>query len=133
MTASITCEQCGKEFDAVRTDARFCGPACRKAASRAKNDRGSVDKRPGEPLGEGNQCDLSVTTTSAEAPPSKSVSVTHNRPLPPGLVADPDWPGMFRVVRPDGSLSDMVNYTRAVDALRAQHSRERERLREAAE
>jgi hypothetical protein len=31
---------------------------------------------------------------------------------------------MFRVTRPDGSLSDLVNLTRANDALRAQIERE---------
>lgn len=29
---------------------------------------------------------------------------------------DPDWPNMWRVVEADGSLSDMVNLTRAKDA-----------------
>jgi hypothetical protein len=32
------------------------------------------------------------------------------------VVPDPDWPAMYRVRRPDGSLTDMVNVTRARDA-----------------
>ena len=32
------------------------------------------------------------------------------------VVPDPDWPKMYRVRRPDGSLTDMVNLTRARDA-----------------
>jgi hypothetical protein len=32
---------------------------------------------------------------------------------------DPDWPGLWRVGLPDGSLSDMVNRTRAKDAARS--------------
>jgi hypothetical protein len=39
--------------------------------------------------------------------------------LDPRIVADPGWPGMHRVRRPDGSLTDMVNLTRAKDALQA--------------
>jgi hypothetical protein len=31
-------------------------------------------------------------------------------------VPDAKWPGMYRLVRPDGSLSEMVNLTRAKDA-----------------
>jgi hypothetical protein len=31
------------------------------------------------------------------------------------VVPDPDWPKMYRVMRPDGSLTDMVNLTRARD------------------
>jgi hypothetical protein len=38
---------------------------------------------------------------------------------------------MYRVRYPDGSLSDMVNFTRASDALRVQQDREAKR-REAA-
>lgn len=32
------------------------------------------------------------------------------------IVADGEWPGLFRVLRPDGGLSDMVNLSRAKDA-----------------
>jgi hypothetical protein len=32
------------------------------------------------------------------------------------IVPDPDWPKMFRIQRPDGTLTDMVNLTRAKDA-----------------
>src|SRR4029077_1525007 len=35
------------------------------------------------------------------------------------LVSDPDWPAMYRVRRPDGTPTDMVNLTRVRDA--AQH------------
>lgn len=38
-----TCGQCGAAFDARRKDARFCGPACRKRASRAS---GVTDQGP---------------------------------------------------------------------------------------
>ena len=32
------------------------------------------------------------------------------------VVADQEWPGMYRVRLPDGRLTDMVNLTRALDA-----------------
>jgi hypothetical protein len=38
--------------------------------------------------------------------------------LDPRLVPDPNWPGLYRIRKPDGSLTDMVNLTRARDALR---------------
>jgi hypothetical protein len=46
------------------------------------------------------------------------------RPQPPKkldrrIVPDSKWPGMFRIRRPDGSLSDMANLTRIKDALRS--------------
>ena len=35
------------------------------------------------------------------------------------IVPDDRWPNMFRIRKPDGSLTDMVNLTRALDALEA--------------
>jgi hypothetical protein len=32
------------------------------------------------------------------------------------VVPDPEWPNMYRVRRPDGTLTDMMNLTRARDA-----------------
>jgi hypothetical protein len=40
-------------------------------------------------------------------------------PLRVTVVPDADWPGMWRVRMPDGRLTDMVNLSRAKDALRA--------------
>jgi hypothetical protein len=37
--------------------------------------------------------------------------------LSPKIVPDATWPDMYRIRRPNGSLSDMVNLTRAKDAL----------------
>jgi hypothetical protein len=39
--------------------------------------------------------------------------------MPPGIVPDEHYPGMYRLRLPDGSLSDIVNLTRAKDALAA--------------
>jgi hypothetical protein len=45
--------------------------------------------------------------------PEKSKFVT----LSPKIVPDPTWPDMYRIRRPDGLLTDMVNLIRAKDAL----------------
>jgi hypothetical protein len=63
---------------------------------------------------------LSVTATIGMSEGQKPESVTLRRKpakLDPRIFPDPKWPGMYRVRRPDGSLSDMVNLTRARDAL----------------
>jgi hypothetical protein len=39
--------------------------------------------------------------------------------LDPRIVPDEHWSGMYRIKRPDGSLSDMANLTRCRDALRS--------------
>jgi hypothetical protein len=44
----------------------------------------------------------------------KSCTMTNTKALA-HIVPDKTFPGMWRVVRPDGSLSDMVNKTRAKD------------------
>ena len=40
-----------------------------------------------------------------------------NRQLRPRVISDANWPGMYRVRWPDGNLSDMVNLSRANDAV----------------
>jgi hypothetical protein len=47
----------------------------------------------------------------------KTISGPHS--LPPGIVPDERYPAMYRLRLPDGRLSDMVNLTRARDALAA--------------
>jgi hypothetical protein len=63
---------------------------------------------------------LSVTTPVGMSEGQKPQSVTLRRKplkLDPRIVPDGRWPGMFRLRLPGGSLSDMVNLTRAKDAL----------------
>lgn len=36
----------------------------------------------------------------------------------PGVYRSPAWPKLYRVRRPDGTLTDMTNLTRARDAAR---------------
>ena len=42
------------------------------------------------------------------------------------LVRDPDWPNMWRLLLPNGQLTDMVNLTRAKDAARSLSRRDRD-------
>jgi hypothetical protein len=63
---------------------------------------------------------LSVTAASGLPKHRKPRSVTLRRNAPklnPRIVPDAKWPAMFRLRLPDGSLSDMMNLTRAKDAL----------------
>jgi len=65
---------------------------------------------------------LSVTASIGMSEGQKRESVTLRRKatkLDPGIVPDPKWPGMYRIKRPDSSLSDMANLTRCRDALRS--------------
>jgi len=118
---SATCLACGSPFKPQRSTARFCGPRCRVAAQRTRN-RGTPIRmaatRPGVAAG----AVLSVTAPVGMSGGQKPQSVTLRRRPPrldPRIVPDEHWPGMFRIRRPDGSLSDMANLTRCRDALRS--------------
>ena len=63
---------------------------------------------------------LSVTAPDGMPAGQKPQTVTLRRKTPkldPRIVSDPKWPGMYRIRLPGGGLSDMVNLTRATDAL----------------
>jgi hypothetical protein len=117
----IACQACGGEFCGKRSDARTCGDSCRQ---RLRRSRQRVDRT----LSEARTADLSVTRYSGNAPvhtrarvtdkPARVAQKSTSRRLPPGVVPDAKWPGMYRVRLPDGSLSDMVNLTRANEAHR---------------
>jgi hypothetical protein len=92
-----TCEHCGGQLPlAARRHARFCCPAHRAAHHRTRSVRF-----------------LSGATFDKSAAPYV------------GIVSDAKWPGMYRLKRADGSLSDMVNLTRAREALASFAERER--------
>jgi hypothetical protein len=92
-----TCEHCGGQlFLAARRHARFCCPAHRAAHHRTRSVRF-----------------LSGATFDKSAAPYV------------GIVSDAKWPGMYRLKRADGSLSDMVNLTRAREALASFAERQR--------
>jgi hypothetical protein len=130
----IACQHCGKAFTPVRVTARFCSDRCRVAASRAKGSPPPAMEGPASAAGAGTGEVLSVTGTLGTPGAATAPAVTLRRlpNLPAGIVQDENHAGMYRVRRPDGSLSDMVNLTRAVDALRVQQDREAVKRREAA-
>ena len=118
---NASCSACGLQFKPQRSTARFCSPRCRVAARRAR-DRGTpigvAATRPSVTAG----AVLSVTAPVGMSGGQKPQSVTLRRRPPrldPRIVPDEHWPGMFRIRRPDGSLSDMANLTRCRDALRS--------------
>jgi hypothetical protein len=49
------------------------------------------------------------------------VTLRNGPKLPRNIVPDTTWPGMYRIRRPDGSLSDMVSLTRAKEAICCEH------------
>jgi hypothetical protein len=114
-----TCSHCDSQLRPKRSTARFCGPRCRVAAQRTR-DRGipigTVATRPSAAA----DAILSVTTPVSLSEGQKPQSVTLRRKPPnldPRIVPDPKWPGMYRIRRPDGLLTDMTSLTRAKDAL----------------
>jgi hypothetical protein len=95
--------------------------ACRLRAHRVRNanvrpvQRASQTGIEGaggrETLADGGMCHP-IRETPPETPTKRE-----SKPLPSGIVPDAKWPGMYRLRLPDGSLSVMVNLTRAKDAL----------------
>src|SRR5262245_13037002 len=113
-----TCDHCGRHFTPKRRSARFCSDAHRLAAHCAS--LGRSQDAPESPSGRSGGHETLKSDARTVATQNTSISETLRRPkLPKGIVPDAKWPGMYRLVRPDGTLSDMVNnLTRAKDALR---------------
>ena len=125
----------------------YCSATCRKLASKARRRRlgtplqGLVLKATTHlELSEGTK-PFSGVTTVASAINLAGVYAAQRSTRPPlemtfggyTVVPDSDWPKMYRVRRPDGSVTDIGNLTRARDA--AQHFAEqayRQELRQAA-
>lgn len=97
------CEHCSEPLpSSARPHARFCSPAHRRAAHRTRNpDPRRVRAR-------------FLAGRSHE----KTVTAAYT-----AIVPDKRFPGMYRLKRADGTLSDMVNLTRARDALRSAQER----------
>jgi hypothetical protein len=129
---TIPCRQCGNKFapafragrDSARrtsrkartlTDARFCSNRCRQANYRWRSAvTGNEEKAHPAPRV------LSAVTVALQHIDNTGEFYTKNEDARPGwgIVPDAKWPGMYRMRRPDGSLSDMVNLARVKDALR---------------
>jgi hypothetical protein len=115
----MECAYCHEVFRPRRSTARYCGDRCRKRASRPDSVPQPQKGRP--------RAFLSVrghptTPNPGWGPPDAPVTLIHQqirapKSLPNGMVADARWPGMYRLINPDGSLSVMVNLTRAKDEL----------------
>ena len=108
---------------------RYCSDTCRKLASKARYQSSpeTSETRPAEGLNEGPATGVLSTVTTAEN--SVDILPTYNSKKSGRaslkmtfgaytVVPDPDWPKMYRVRRPDGSLTEMINLTRARDAAR---------------
>jgi len=118
------------EAPSLHHGARYCGTSCRQAAhedrrTRARARPSSVGQNAPKsaegsyPLSSVGHAENSVDVSmpcrgekTGRGSPKKPV-------LDPRIVPDEHWPGMYRIRRPDGSLSDMLNLTRARDALRS--------------
>jgi hypothetical protein len=114
---SVICTVCKSQ--ARRSTARLCSSRCRLI-----NHRRSALNMPPRPAGEPAGALLSVSGTDSLPAflPKRRETLRASRALeqlPPGIVRDERYRNMYRVVLPDGSLSDMVNLTRAKDALAA--------------
>src|SRR5262249_12573775 len=97
------CRQCGKPLPATaRRHARFCSPAHRAAYHRSSIAAGMARVR------------FPVARTRDKSAAGAYVAI----------VPDTAFPSMYRLKRTDGTFSDMVNLTRAKDALAGIRGRE---------
>src|SRR5262249_26244406 len=112
--------------------ARYCSDTCRFAAHEARRKRaprrsttvGQSGAENAMKIAPGPQVLSTVghAEISADIPRpcegEKTGRDSSKKPvLDPRIVPDDRWPGMYRLRLPDGTLSDMVNLTRAKDAL----------------
>src|SRR6478735_11626012 len=94
---NTVCQQCGERLPATaRRHARFCSPAHRVAHHRSW----IADRLPRVRF---------LTGAGGDNPAAMAPYVA--------IVPDTAFPGMYRLKRTDGLVSDMVNLTRARDAL----------------
>ena len=118
MTAALRhCQSCGSEMHRQRPHARFCSSRCKQASYRARQPV-TVSEPFKRALMSQNPAAAISLRISRETDKCVTVSVP---PLRKGyqIIPEEKWPSMFRIRRPDGALTDMVNLTRALDALAA--------------
>jgi hypothetical protein len=142
--STAVCPVCSKRFErgrhrnqfhragaSVIESSRYCSPKCRQSAWRTRRDirneipRGQRRIRNTERKKAGAAATLQASVTQREifqqfqcSGPAKKTGLGAPS-LPPGLVPDERYPGMYRLRLADDRLSDMVNLTRAKDALAA--------------
>jgi len=126
---TVACAICRKEFAHLRSTARFCSPRCRQRAHRRaglspvdelRNAKGCSKRSvvpTRVPYGSGVDSTLRPSSkTGLQQPEPISGSLARSSTL--RLTVDQHWPNMWRIAFPDGRLSDLVNLTRAKEALR---------------
>jgi hypothetical protein len=143
---SRRCFYCGGEFKPRRRSARFCSSTCRVAAHRRTgcNANSTTDSLPEappasqtgseahSPISEPKNASAGTMTLSVTEPSEASIQpcllkdgdvtltapiLRGSKPLPWKILPDTKWPGMYRIRRPDDTLTAMVSLTRAKDAL----------------
>jgi hypothetical protein len=116
----------------------YCSRACRQAAYRIRKDIHNnvpASARQHRPAKRRLPLPYACVTSAPERLPSSypHTCVTRleisqriqwpatpkKRSLPPEIVPDGKWPGMYRLRLLNGRLSDLVNLTRAIDAVNA--------------
>jgi hypothetical protein len=141
------CGHCGKRFDlplrsgrtrtnrkkTLHREKRYCSDTCRKLASKARRTRfktpcNTHGIRPTSHL-KAPEATTPLSTVTTATPPINLAHISGAQKATRStlqikfggytVIFDTDWPGMYRVRRPAGSLTDMANLTRARDA--AQH------------
>jgi hypothetical protein len=142
--ATAVCPVCNKRFERGRhrnqlhragarviERSRYCSSRCRQSAWRTRRDiRNEIPRsqrriRNTERKKAGAATTLQASVTRPKilqrfpyAAPLKKTTLGP-RSLPPGLVPDERYPGMYRLRLSGSGLSDMVNLTRAKDAFAA--------------
>lgn len=61
----VVCSQCGTEFEAKRSTAKYCSPTCRQRARRGTNEPGKVETE-AEPVDESPKPALAVSVLLGE-------------------------------------------------------------------
>jgi hypothetical protein len=142
ITKEKRCPICQRQFVRSRRSNRFrqsgrpneehiyCSSGCRQKAyrRRVRADRAVTQDRAAGPIEPQNSAMPKVhsavtrSENHIESIEEFRAKMRGVRPLfrthDGEVVADVKWPGMYRIEWRDGRVSDMVNYTRAVDALR---------------
>jgi hypothetical protein len=93
----------------LRSNAKFCSSRCRQAAYRDRRAGPvTVSERAGQPARL-----MKSSALTANTPNEKTAAPRYGF----RIVPDAKWPGMYRVRRLESTLTDMVNLTRAKDAI----------------
>jgi hypothetical protein len=102
---------------------RYCSDTCRKLASKARLQPSPSGAKKAPKVALATTPLSTVTSAPSTIEISRGYEEQKSGRAPLGLtfggytvVPDSKWPNMYRVRSPDGTLTDMVNLTRARDA-----------------